>query len=49
MNGAAIKQLAAPGDPNWAYESDTNEILFYPQAVPGAGAAVDVTFPIGCE
>jgi hypothetical protein len=32
----------------WKYEPSTNSVVFEPDAAPGPGSSIEVTYPVGC-
>jgi len=42
VNGTAVTS-------GWSYDAPTNSVVFTSDAVPAAGAIIDVTYPLGCE
>lgn len=46
--GIVVKVNGSPVTTGWTYDGATNTIVFEPNAVPAAGARVEVTYPLGC-
>jgi len=50
VNGTVLSQLAAPGEPNWTYQSSVDAIVFNPSVYsPMTDDTITVTYPIGCQ
>lgn len=48
VNGTVIPATGAAGAVHWTYDETDNVITFEPDSTPAAGAAVKVTYAVGC-